>query len=320
MRAALSLLLPLAFVIRCVAQTPAVIQYEGLPGVALYSNGYLLSWDNPQFSQITIYGRDTQPAYSVAEHKDGIYHVAWSVDSDGVAAGVYQQVRPAWEGRIDLLDPSGKLTRTISTGSYIPEHVVFAPDHSIWMVGFDGGNDGSKGDFNVLHHYARTGEELGEALLWSQIAGDHNSYTALAPLLGGRLLFAGTDRIGFQSHTHYGHDTWTEVSFSGVLLGKYDLESYGLVSYWPIALTAGGTVYASIYQDKRFQGWALLDRVNKAWRKVAGYPKGEIIGGEGENVVFSRRDGDLTIIQLVPSGSLRVEKLPEDAAALVVKP
>ena len=319
MRSALPILLPLAFVIRCAGQTPAVAQYKGLPGVALYSNGYLLSWDNPEFSQVTVCGRDTQPAYSVAEHKDGTYHVAWTVDSDGVAAGVYT-VRQAWEGRIDLLDPSGRLTRTIDTGSYIPEHVVFAPDHSIWTVGFKGGNDGSKGDFSVLHHYARSGEELGQALLWSQIAGDRNSYTALAPLIGGRLLFAGNDRIGFQSHTHYGHDTWTEVSFSGILLGNYDLESYAVVSYWPIAMTAGGTVYASIYQDKRFQGWAVLDRANKAWQKIAGSPKGEIIGAEGDNLVFSRREGDWTILQFVPSGSLGVEKLPEDAAAPVVKP
>lgn len=319
MRAVLPLLLSLTFVIRCAGQTPAIAQYENLPGVALYNNGYLLSWDSPKYSEVTLYGRDTQPDYSAAEYKDGVFHVAWTVDSDGVAATTYQ-ARQAWEGRIDLLDPSGKVTRTINTGSYIPEHVAFAPDHTIWTVGYHAGNDGSGEDFNVLYHYARTGQELRQALLWSQIAGDLNSYTALQSILGGRWLYVANDRIGFYSLSHYGHSTWIEVSFSGVLLGKYDLGNYGEVSYVPVALTAGGSVYAAIYKDNRFHGWAALDRSNNAWRKIAGYPKGKIIGSDGETLVFSKSEEVWTFLQFAPPGSLRFEEPQQDTAALVVKP
>lgn len=318
MRVAFLLLLSLSFVLRCAGQTRATVQYEGLPGVALYSDGYLFSWDSPKYSQVTLYGRDTQPAYFVPEHKDGIYHVAWAVDSDGVAAGAYQ-LRQAWEGRVDLFDPSGKLKLTIKTGSYVPQHLVFAPDHTIWTVGYNAGNDGSSEDFNVLHHYARTGQELGQALLWSQISGDHNSYTALQPIVGARQLYAANDRIGFESRSHYGHSTWIEVSFSGVLLGKYDLGRCQELCYVPVAMTAGGSVYAVISKDDRFDGWAALDRSKEAWHKVAGYPDGKIIGSDGENLVFSQRDGGSTVLQFVPSGSLRFEKLRQQTAALVTK-
>ena len=299
-------------------QTPAPVTYEGLRDAALYNYGYLITWDNPQFREMTLYGRDAKPAYTVEEHKDGIYHAGWAVDSDGVAAAVYR-VGQSWKGRIDLFDPSGKLTRTIDTGSYVSTHVVFAPDHTIWTAGYYAHNDGSQ-DFNVLHHYSRTGEELGHALHWSEIAGDHNSYTALQSLIGGRQLFVANDRIGFFVRSHYGQDTWVEVSFSGIVLGKYELaKSYELCDA-PVAMTAGGSVYAAVYKDERFAGWAELDRSNHAWRELAGYPKGRIIGVEEENLVFSKREGATTVLQFVPTGSLTFDSAQQDTAELVANP
>lgn len=308
----------LAFIGECTAQTPATIRYEALPGAALYSGGYLFSWNSPKYTEITFYGRDAQPAYTVPEDKQGVYHIGWAVDSDGVAAGAYES-RPLWEGRIDLLDASGKRIRTIDTGSYISQRIVFAPDHTLWTVGFIAGNDGSKGDFNVLRHYARTGQELGETLRWSQIAGDHNSYTALQGLVGGKWLYAADDRIGLEALSNYERDAWIEVSYTGALLGKYDLAQTWDPVYAPVAMTASGAVYAAIYKDRNFDGWATLDRSEKAWRKVTGYPKGRIIGSDGENLVFSQRDGASTVLQFVPAGTLRVEKLQPETAALVSK-
>jgi hypothetical protein len=220
MSAALLGLLLVTFVAGCAAQTPATLQYDALPGVAIYNYGYLFSWDSPQYSEITFYGRDRQPAYTIQEQRNGFHHIGWAIDSDGVSAGVYEP-HQVWEGRIDLLDSSGKPIRTINTGSYIPESVVFAPDHTLWTAGYNAGNDGTKGDFDVLHHYARTGKELGETLPWSQINGDTNSYTALQGILGGRWMYAGDDRIGLQAFLNHGFDSWIEVSYSGVLLGKY---------------------------------------------------------------------------------------------------
>jgi hypothetical protein len=306
MRAVSSLLLSLALVPVCVVQTAVTAQYENLPGVALYSNGYLLSWDSPQYTQVTVYGRDAKPAFSAPEQTGDSSDVMWSVDSDGVVAGAYWARHPM-EVRIYLLDLSGKVTSTISTGSYIPQQIVFAPDHTIWTAGFIAGNDGTH-DFNVLHHYARTGEELGQALSWSAIGGDLKR-PVIEGIRGGQLLYIANDRIGWNATLHYGSRTWIEVSFSGVLLGKYDLKTPDGLSLMTVAMTASGNAYAGIiskiHSAVRF---AVLDRSKGVWQKVVGDPGGVLIGSEGDSLVFSNLDGARTTLKFAPSASLRVEE------------
>ena len=143
MRARSSLLLSLAFLPACFAQGLVTSKYENLPGVALYSHGYLLSWDSPQYTRVTLYGRDAKPAFSAPERNVDSYGVMWAVDSDGVVAGAYRP-RHMLQGRIDLLDLTGSVTRTINTGSYIPQQVVFAPDHTIWTTSYNARNDGTQ--------------------------------------------------------------------------------------------------------------------------------------------------------------------------------
>lgn len=307
MRAACPLLLSLTFVVPCAAQSLAAAQYKGLDGVALYSHGYVTGWDSPAYTRITVYGRDAQAAFSVREQKNGIYYVGWAVDSDGFAAGVYQS-RKIWQGRIDLFDPNGRMMRTIDTGSYIPQHVAFAADHTIWAEGYKAGS-GDGEDFDVLHHYARSGQELGQMLRWSQIAGSQNSYTALQAIVGGRRLYIGRDRIGFEAPLQYGHSTWVEVSFSGTVLGKYNLGSYSELCYVPHAMTSSGGVYAAIYKDYGFDGWAILNRSTGGWDRVTSYPQGRIIGSDGENVVFSTKDASGTVLRFVPPSALWSAKL-----------
>lgn len=313
MRAMFILLLVAAAPLACIAGTPATLQYESLPGIALYANGYLINWDNPRYLETAFYGRDTHPLFTLQEDKHGVYHVTWAIDSDGVAAGVYES-RGREEGRIDLYAPDGKILRTLNTGRYIVQRAVFGPDHTLWTVGFNAGNDGRE-DFYVIRHYARSGQQLGQALLWSQIAGEHNSYTALQAIVGGAWVFASNDRLGFLSLSDSSRSTWVEVSYSGVLLGKYGLGSYLETYYSPQAMTADGSVYAAIWRDKQRVGWAVLDRAAHTWRKVAGYPKGALIGSEGNDLAFSHGDGGWTVVQLVAPESLRLAKPEMPATA-----
>lgn len=314
-RAAFPLLIGLASVTLCAGQTLATAQYEDLPGVPIYNNGYLLSWDSPQYTQVTLYGRDAKLAYSVPERKDS-YTVTWAVDSDGVVAGAYEAHR-LMEGRIDLLDSFGNVTRTINTGSYIPQQVVFAPDHTIWTAGYNAGNDGTQ-DFDVLHHYARTGKELGQALPWSLISGDFE-HPVIEIMRGGQLLYVANDRIGWNAALHPGPRTWIEVSFSGVLLGKYDLKTTSGLPLWPLAMTANGGVYARITsKDFHFSGLATLDRSQGVWQKLTGY-LGVPIGSDGDNLVFCKQNGAWTTLQFVPSGGLRSEAL-QGTATVPTKP
>lgn len=270
-------------------QTPETIRYENLPGVVLYSNGYLVSWDSPRYTEATFYSRDSKPIYSKPQREGSLaYNNGWAIDSDGVSAGVYTQRSPhaqAESGRLDILDASGNVKANVNTQSYIAQHVVFAQDHTLWTAGFLAGNDGSKGDFDVLRHYSRGGEELGRALPWSQMAGNQNSYTALQLFHGGRQLYAAKDRIGFLSRSD--NDTWIEVSYSGDLLGIYGLGSASDKSYVPAAMTTDGSVYAMTYRNKQFDGWALLNRADKTWQSVSGLPQGKLIGSQGDKLVFA---------------------------------
>ncbi|MBV9157391.1 MAG: hypothetical protein JO097_14095 [Acidobacteriaceae bacterium] len=305
MRAALPLMLFLALISPCVAQTTVPARYADLPGVAIYNNGYVLSWD-PEYTQVTVYNRDRKPAFSVLERKDDSSTVMWAVDSDGIVAGAYQP-RGLKEGRIDLLDLASNVIRTINTGSYIPQQVVFALDHTIWTASYNAANDGTQ-DFNVLHHYARTGEELGQALPWSQISGDF-THPVIGIIRGGQLLYVANDRIGWNAALHPGPRTWVEVSFSGVLLGKYELKTPDGLSLFPLAMTRGGNVYAMIFKSHSAR-FAVLDRSKGVWQKVVGDPGGGLIGSEGDNLVFFTRNGAWTTLNFVPCGWLRVEQTP----------
>ena len=309
MRIFLRISLCLAGALWSFGQTPETIRYENLPGVVLYSNGYLVSWDSPQYTKATIFGPDGRLMYSKPQREGSlVYNNAWAVDSDGVSAGVYRQRSP-WKGRLDILDATGKVKAKLDTESYLAQHVVFAPDHTLWTVGFIAGNDGSKGDFDVLRHYSRSAEELGRALRWSQIAGGHNSYTALQPYIGGRQLYASNDRIGFLSRSDDGvsSNTWIEVSFSGELLGIYGLGRPAERIYVPAAMTSDGNVYAMTYRNKQFDGWATLNRAEKIWQSVSGLPQDKPIGSQGQKLVFARRHQNATTLQFLSLASLRTE-------------
>ena len=321
MRATFPAFLSLACAILCRGQTPSVGYYEAVPRPAHYANGHLFNWSE---RQITFYRPDTQPPYSIRQQGERAFTLSWAVDSDGEAARVYteavraNEVYSLPEGRIDLFDPTGKLALTIKTGSYWPQGVSFAPDHSIWTLGYNreainAVRDGKENTFDVLHHYARTGEELGQMLPGAQIATEDNSGGLVRSVIGGRRLFAAGDRLGFVADPH----TWIEVSFAGVLLGKHDLGSFPELAYYPMAMTLGGRTYASIYKEGEFDGWATLDCSTHSWRKVTGYPKGWLIGSDGDNVVFSKEVGAWTVLQSVPSGSLGLEAVQKQAAAAI---
>ncbi len=303
----LLLLILLSLAPFCSSQTDSEPQFKGSLVAPRYAGGYVFDWDPPQFSRFFLYGPDTKPLYSLpARGGDHIVYTSWTADVDGTVAQGYWN--PEWRGRIDVIDTSGKALHTIDTGSYMPTRVTFGPDRTIWAVGFVAEYDSQGEDFNVIRHYTRTGEQLGQALPWSQIAENHNAYTALQGVIGGIWLFSAGDRIGFLSLCDVGRAKWIEVSFDGKLLGQYGLGSYGILSFQPRAMTSSGNVYASRYQDGSANGYAVLDRSTGTWNQVTGYPKGELIGTDGDNLVFSQRDGGWTVLHQVASAALTVQK------------
>ena len=306
----------LAMVIECSAQTPPDPRYEGTLGSATYSGGYVLDWDSPAYTRVSIYGPETKLTYSKnLQNAKDVYCNVWAVDSNGNAARACERR----EGQIELLDRAGELVQTIGTGSYFAQHIAFAPDHTFWTIGYELNYESRGEDFDVVHHYRRNGEEISRSLPWSQIAGDYNAYTSLPLTLGGKKIYTANDRIGFWTVLQEGHGSWVEISPAGTLLGKYDLGRFRVREYCPVTMTAGGSVYAKIFKESRFSGWAVLDRSKGQWREVKGYPKGTIIGSDGESLVFSEQKGPWTVLHTVSSGSLRVEPVSKEAVVAVLR-
>lgn len=100
--------------------------------------GTFFGWDSPD-TQVTIYGPHTKAVYSSRlQQGKRLNYFVWAVDSGGMAARAYELHDDRnGEGRIDLLDRGGRPIHTIVTGAYTPEHLTFAPDHTIWTVGYD---------------------------------------------------------------------------------------------------------------------------------------------------------------------------------------
>lgn len=167
---------PLLVLIGFVGLTAMVSGQTKLGGrlALLYQSGHILAWDTPEFKTFAVYGMDAELVYRSDSHP----FWASAADTDHVVARAYRHDRELL-GRVELWDGSGKLIRTIETGSYIPTCVVFAPDHTVWTVGFIEPYDPNV-DFHVFRHYARSGEQLGEAVLWSQVEGSDNTLHRVA--------------------------------------------------------------------------------------------------------------------------------------------
>ena len=88
-----------------------------------------------------------------------------AIDSDSTTA--LSRRDEAGSG-IELRDAFGNLLQSINTGRYIPEHLAFGEDHTIWSLGLQ--TDATKlvypdrQDYMILRHYSREGKDMGAYL------------------------------------------------------------------------------------------------------------------------------------------------------------
>src|ERR1700677_520718 len=111
------------------AFSPALIEHR-MPS---FYNGYLFSVA-PQHV-MTLFAPDgrlvlTLPILGQGNGHPSVQSVA--IDGDGTLAVGWFDTPNAG---IDIRDSLGNLLRTIDTGRYIPAHLSFANDHSLWSLG-----------------------------------------------------------------------------------------------------------------------------------------------------------------------------------------
>jgi len=255
-----------------------------------FDKGYLFVYN---FDKIDAYAPNGSPMYSVSARVPNakianIENAAADTDGTTVAAVGYSRdgTTRTEGGGIALFDRSGKQTRFFDTGRYWPTQVCFAPDHSIWTLGWPGDKASPEtDDYFILRNYSQDGQELGAFLPRSSFDPGPDP---IGPMTGLWQLRITNDRIGavfYASSTLRDWQSprpmlWIEVDLKGKVLGRWEVGA----EWFPRAFTQSGALYTQ-------NGDAVLvfDRSTKAWRRVAGTAAGQLLGAMGDSLVFEVR-------------------------------
>jgi hypothetical protein len=143
------------------------------PNLAIpaFRHGYLMIRPGFDLAEFSVYAPDGRFAYDKfveLSEGDGRLSVAQVSDVDFDAEG--NAALAAAAGGITqcklrgvlLLDQTGRQTGFIDTGCYLPAHIAFAPDHSIWTVVMELDSAGmeDRQDYMVVRHFSLDGKQL----------------------------------------------------------------------------------------------------------------------------------------------------------------
>jgi hypothetical protein len=254
---------------------------------ALY-NGYLYTIrprhvltlfapDGHQMLTLPLIGNDTVSILNVA------------IDSDTTLA---LSRRDEAGAAIELRDAFGNLLQSINTGRYIPAHVAFGEDHTIWSLGWQ--TDATKllypdrQDYMILRHYSRDGKEIGAYLPRSLFP------VGLEPGRIGwqsRAITITGDRIGVQVYSgNPGNKMeWVELNLDGKLTGRWRLDD--VAQGGAIAFTSDDHAYLPHFDLATKTHQVLkLNHATSTWEKVPSPPR-RLYGSDGDQLVFAEWGG-----------------------------
>ena len=248
--------------------------------VPTFDNGYLAAYELG--GAALVYAPDGSLAFRFLPPREHAFVVNVAVDADGVAAFAVEG--PPERGAISITDPKGAQIRWIDTGDYVPSGLSFAPDHSLWAIGWkpEAVTDAALPEYEILRHYSGDGRELGRYLPRSSFAEEFPAGSLSSPaheLVGLWELRVAGGRIG--AHFSARKGLWVETDMSGGEAGRWPLDHDGA----PRAITADGTVYA-----QTAKGILALDRASGQWKTTAVHvPNGSLLGAQGAQLVFMIR-------------------------------
>ena len=253
-----------------------------------FENGHLAVYDLDH--TIALYAPDGSLMYRALPHVDGASWAGISnvgVDTDGTlgAAVSYRSGKLSGQrGGIAIFNRTGKQTAFLDTGEYLPTHVSFGPDHSIWTIGRSEIHDS---DYFVLRNYLLTGKLIGQFLPRSSFE------PGPAPVWnneGGWQLRVVDGKVGALFYVSAVLEPgekarpmaeWIETDLKGKELGRYE------IPFHTLAFTRSGTLYAQSHD-----GISVFQAATNHWSLIAGGPPGTLVGAEGESLVFELRTGN----------------------------
>ena len=269
--------------------------------VPVFDHGYML-FLRESTPAVEIWGPDgLLHFFSAVETPHGASVDSIAVDSDGsAAAGFAFWISDTVHGGIAYFNPSGTQTRFVDTGAYVPAHVSFDKNHSLWTFGYtrrpDGGED--HGDYMTFRRYSLNGTEVGRYVPRSMLAS--RGLSSGTPSLGGLHLKATADRVG--ALVSYRADSlkkaWVELAIDdGHLIGIWPL---GRDQQDGVALTSDGRLCRAVI-EKTKTGIDCLDRSTGKWKRTGELLMGaQLMGADEDQLVFMVGEGMIRLNWIKP--------------------
>jgi hypothetical protein len=251
-----------------------------LPG--LY-NGHLYFIDRPNRVRLFSPDGNFATSFEVPDRaSEPAYVEGIAIDADGTIADGWG-TRGTLHG-IEIRDESGKLIRAIDTGLFVPNNLTFAPDHSLWVFGWQ--RDAERPqypakDYLTLRHYSSDGKEIGSYLPRSLFPPGLNPGSAQSQ---ERRIFVTAEFIGIVAFSGNvgSQQEWVEVDLNGNIRGRWRLDGLQFPS---VGLTSDRGVYARQRDPKTRQDRIVVrpNRATSTWQVVPITAEGVFYGADGDD-------------------------------------
>lgn len=253
--------------------------------IPAFHQGYVFFTDVGHRSHFTLYSPDGQLILDkdIQEGKSSpVSLMDIVVDTDGKMAVAWATFQSSDAG-IDFLDATGKQIGSIDTGAFVPQHMTFGADHSLWTFGVQRGmSDPHRPvlEYMTVQKYALDGGQVGAYLPRSLFP--HGLEPACLNWQEQGIAVA-SDRIGLLacSGMNTGKPEWLELDLNGNLVGRWRLDAHRYVAF-----TQDGHLYAQDRNTKAHQLF-VFDRASSTFRPIASPTNGKLEGAAGDDLVFS---------------------------------
>jgi hypothetical protein len=260
--------------VRTVTSQAQRLASQPLPG---FQNGYLYFIDHAVVRAWSSEGLPVPPFVVEFPEAGGyVWAVGLAVDTDGTfAIGVAYGGASYPFGGIAFYKKDGQSDGFVATGSYIPGHLCFADDHSLWTFGRQYG----RADYMMVHHFSGDRKDAGQFLARSLFPkgmepGSEQWQT--------RNITVAQDRVGLFAFSGWNANLneWVEVDLSGKLIRRVRLDQ----EFTPMAFTAEGHLYRKPDYKSALQ---VLSQTTSDWQDAGMTELESLLGADGNSLVFS---------------------------------
>jgi hypothetical protein len=255
-----------------------------------FDHGYVLVWDDPMDMMITrepalaLFAPGGRKIYATSlKTPDGVSASALSgaIDADGTVAVVYRDwAKPRPRNGVAVLSKDGKTATFVATDPYVPGHICFDVDGTLWTAGTQGADTA---EFMTVRKHSRSGGQTGAFLPLGDLIAtyDPNHHFLFHQMIGGWRMRAAKDQLGMIAEFRP-VGQWMELSREGKVLGRWDIAPHVSTP----AITFSGVVYAQLLGDGGPPALMTLDKTTGKWSKTGTTLDGRFVGTDGDDVVF----------------------------------